>query len=147
MAVRVPPGGWLDGPAGVRHLTRPLPRGGTDAAGLGGGADLAAGIDPTLTGAGRVWNSSTPMRPATVAVITIGVAPHGVRPSRVRIFCPSLPDLESERSVERPAGSSSSAAAAIPCEPVGPADETRGGERADRRAVREPGRCREPTIS
>jgi hypothetical protein len=74
-AVRALPG-WPDG----RDLALPLD--GPVAAGLEAAdpvaaglaaADPAAGIVTMLTGAGRVWNSSTPMRPATVAVITIGV--------------------------------------------------------------------------
>jgi hypothetical protein len=61
------PAGWsLDAPA----VPAP-PRGWADAAGLVVAAP-AAGIVTTLVADGRLWNASTPMRPATVAVITIG---------------------------------------------------------------------------
>jgi hypothetical protein len=82
-AVRALPG-WLDAPDpvllrdGAVAVPPPdgavavLPLDGAVAAGLAE-AEPAAGIVPMLRGAGRVWNSSTPMRPARVAVITIGV--------------------------------------------------------------------------
>jgi hypothetical protein len=48
-----------------------LPWDGADPAGLAAAAP-AAGIVAMVMAAGRVWNSSTPRRPTTVAVITIG---------------------------------------------------------------------------
>ena len=99
-----------------------LPRAGAVAAGLAA-ADPAAGIVPTLTGAGRVWNSSTPMRPATVAVITIGVrlmAP-GLRGCAF-LSVPSGPQNPnvSVWICSGPAPSSSAAAAISALNPSGP---------------------------